>query len=452
MPLIQVSESVTSVFLRIQKVPLMKKSLSYFPTTFVLLFIALIMGCPTQPEQPPKSDQVSNKEDETPTTVPITPESDTAEPEPVQPDDAESVAKLKEAGAVLQTNQQGNVIVANCKPAQMTDELMPLLKGIPHVEKLDLENGQFGNDALAVLEHLPQLKLVNLRQCSQLDADGLANLKKAPQLERLLLLYTRTNDEGLAHVADLENLVVLDLRGTKIGDEGVNKLTNLPKLVDLKIRSTNVSGESMATIGKMKKLRYLALEDAGVGDDHIGELAALKGLVSFNIMRTYVSDEGLTNFGDQKFKDLRFRDTAIGGPGLVHLKGSIASLTFLDLSETLIDNDGIAHIAPFTNLEHLLVWNGTMDDEGLAPLTELKKLKSLDIHGCRRLTSACADQLVQMENLEEINIAETNFDDDGLEKLAEMKNLKSLSLGQTGVTPDGIAAFKAKQPDCKINE
>lgn len=429
----------------------MKIALTLPRIVFSILLLAMLSGCPEQPQPTPTEGETPAASDSEPTEVEVTPETGEAEPATL-PEDAAAITKLKEAGAVLETNDQGVVVVAKCKAAQMTDDLMPLLKGIPNVEKLDLEAGQFGNDALAVLEHLPKVTLINLRQCSKLDADGLAHLKKAPQLQRLLLLYTRTNDDGLAHVAELENLVVLDLRGTKIGDEGVKKLTNLPNLVDLKIRSTNVTGESMATIAKMNKLRYLALEDAGVGDDNIGELSALKNLVNFNIMRTYVSDEGLTSFGDQKFQDVRFRDTAISGAGLDHLKSSIESLTFLDLSETLIDNDGISHIAPFTNLEHLLVWNGTMDDDGLEPLTNLKKLKTLDIHGCRSLTSACADHLVQIENLEDLNIAETSFDDEGLAKLADLKSLKSISIGQTGITSDGIAAFKAKHPDCKVNE
>ncbi len=429
----------------------MKKTSPAFALALFFLCATIIFsGCPSEtPSQPAKNGTEKNSstspEDDEPTDVPIA-EDDIPE------DDPEAVAKLEGAGAVLKKDENGLVVEANCKPAQMTNELMPLLKGIPNVVKLDLENGQFDNDALAVLEHLPALKTINMRQCSKIDEGGLAHLKKVPQLERLLLLYTRTNNAGLAEVANLENLVVLDLRGTKIGDEGVNSLTKLDKLVDLKIRSTSVSGESMATIGKMTKLRYLALEDAGVGDEHIGELAPLKNLVSFNIMRTFVSDEGLAHFGDQKFQDVRLRDTAVGGPGLEALKGSIPTLKYLDLSETLIDNDGLSYIAPFTNLETLSVWNGTMDDDGLEPLTALTKLKSLDIHGCRGLSSDCAEHLMKMKNLEVLNIAESNFDDDGLAKLAELEHLKSISIGQTGVTSEGVNAFKEKHPNCTVNE
>lgn len=420
-----------------------------------LLSLPLLAGCPAKPAPTPAPTPTETGDPEAETSLgqPAgTNEKSEDSGSTALEEDPAAIEKLKEAGAVLTTNAEGVVVSANCKPAQMNDELMPLLKGIPNVEKLDLENGQFSNDAFAVIGDLPKLKTINLRQCSQLDADGFAHLKKAPQLERLLLLYTRSDDDALGHVAELENLVVLDLRGTKIGDEGVNKLTKLTKLVDLKIRSTNVTGESMATIGTMTKLRYLALEDASVGDEHIGELTSLKQLVNFNIMRTFVSDEGLASFADQKFKDLRLRDTAVGGPGLESLKNSVESLTFLDLSETLIDNDGVSYIAPFTNLEHLLIWNGTLDDDGLEPLTALKKLKSIDVHGCRSLSAAAADYLVQMPALEEINIAETNFDDDGLMKLAELENLKVVSIGQTGVTPGGIESFKEKRPDCKVNE
>lgn len=431
-----------------------------FSSQYLLLAMCLLLltslGCPATPPSPKQAPTQKDASDE-PTDASLadepqaTPaENGTATAEPT--DDAAAVEALQAAGVIFKRNDNGQVVEANCKPAQMTNELMELLKGIPHVVVLDLENGQFDNAALEVLGQLPQLKTVNMRQCSKIDAEGLAHLKLAPQLERLLLLYTRTDDDGLGHVAALTNLRVLDLRGTKIGDDGINKLTGLTNLVDLKIRAPNVTGASMATIGTMTRLRYLALEDASVGDDHIGELAPLKALVNFNIMRTFVSDEGLAHFAEQKFQDLRLRDTAVGGAGLDALKGSLESLTFLDLSETLINNDGLAHIAPFTNLQSLLVWNGTMDDDGLAALTGLKKLKFLDIHGCRSLTSGCVEHLLKLEELEELNIAETNLDDDGLEQLAQLGKLKKLHVGQTSVTQQGIAAFREKLPSCTVIE
>ncbi|MEW4489414.1 hypothetical protein AB1L42_15130 [Thalassoglobus sp. JC818] len=417
-------------------------------TLSAVCLLTTLSGCPKNNDSKPAEREP--RPDLEPTEVTLTEEA-TVEETPA--DDPAAVEALEALEVKLTTDSNGNVVAADCKNASITDADLEHFKGLPSLVKLSLENGEITSDGLVVLESLPQITELSLRRCSNVDASGLEHLKKLPNLERLYLLYTRTNNDGLAHVGELNKLKVLDLRGCmEVGDEGLKHLESLNNLVDLKLRSYAVTDAGMDSVGKLTKLRYLAMEDCGVGDDGMQALEVLKDLRVLNVMRTVVGDEGLTHMGDQKLQDLRVRETAVTGPGLESLEGSHESLKYLDISETLIDNDGVSKIAPFTNLETLILWNGSMDDEGIGFLTGLTKLKTLDLQGCQSVTSASADHLLNIKDLESLNLAETSFNDEGLLKLTALSNLKSISVGRSSVTNDGVEKFKAALPNCTVKQ
>ncbi|WP_437202841.1 leucine-rich repeat domain-containing protein [Planctomicrobium sp. SH664] len=368
-------------------------------------------------------------------------------------DDPQAVEALAAAGAVFRKDAAGNVIAIDCQKMAITDAQLPLLKGLPSLQVLSLENGVITDAGLEILKDLPPLVELSLRRCSQIGAAGLAHLKAQPNLQRLLLLYTRTTDDGLAHLAGVKKLKVLDLRGcTEVGDAGLKHLEVLSDLVDLKLRSDGVTNAGMESVGKLQNLRQLSLEDCRVGDPGMAALAGLSKLRVLNAMRTYISDKGLAHLAGSSLEDLRLRESAVRGPGLDALQKSIPTLARLDLSEVLIDNDGLSHLLPFKKLEVLILWNGSMTDEGVAQLAELPEITELDLHGCPELTSATADTFVKLTKLKNLNVAETGFDDDGLEKLAGLKSLKVLSVSQTQVSDKGLQKFRAARPDCEVVE
>jgi hypothetical protein len=410
----------------------------HFALVALLLVSLSLSGCPGQP---------ADRERERPVQVPPA-------PEPVEefpPDNPDALQALEAAGVALTTNEAGVVIAADCKAATVTDEVARHFAGLPSLTTLSLENSEVTNDGLAFLEHLPQLKVLSLRRCSNLDDDGLVHLEHVPNLERLLLLYTRTTNDGLKHLTHLDQLKVLDLRGCmQVGDAGLEHLTGLTNLVDVKLRSYYVTDAGLKDLGQLTNLRYLSLEDCGIGNEGMAYLAPLKDLRVLNVMRTLVGDDGLVHLADCRLQDLRLRETSVSGPGLDHLENSRESLTYLDLSETLISNEGVAHVAPFTNLKTLLLWNGSLDDDGVALLEGLTELEELDLQGCAAVTSGSAESLAKLPNLRVLNLSETAFDDDGLETLAGLEQLKLLKLAQSGVTDAGITRFRERRPDCKL--
>ena len=77
-----------------------------------------------------------------------------------------------------------------------------------------------------------------------------------------------TND-GLAHLAGLENLQWLDLMNTQVGDAG------------------------LAQLARLKNLQWLNLSDTQVGDAGLAHLTGLKNLQRLHLINTQVTDAGV---------------------------------------------------------------------------------------------------------------------------------------------------------------
>ena len=86
-------------------------------------------------------------------------------------------------------------------------------------------------------------------------------------MEQLLLLYNNFSNAGLAHLTGLAKLKVLDLRGcVMITDDGLPDLKKLPNLQRLKLRNSPITDQGLKTIGEIKNLKGLSLEDAAISD------------------------------------------------------------------------------------------------------------------------------------------------------------------------------------------
>ena len=103
---------------------------------------------------------------------------------------------------------------------------------------------------------------------------------------------TDLNDEGLAHVAKISNLVWLNLRGTKITDAGLAKLAGLEGLQKLHLEKTAVTDAGLKHLAKLQKLEYLNLYGTKVTNAGLDHIAALKGLKKVYLWQTAVNEEG----------------------------------------------------------------------------------------------------------------------------------------------------------------
>ncbi len=117
-------------------------------TLFLLTCVVTLLGCPPKPE-------VEQPQQDTPNSTAAdggSPQAAAPPQEEKPAEDPEAVKSLTDLGVTLKEDADGHVIAADCKPAGITDDQAMLLKGLPNLTSLSLENGQITNDGLKVLE------------------------------------------------------------------------------------------------------------------------------------------------------------------------------------------------------------------------------------------------------------------------------------------------------------
>lgn len=90
-----------------------------------------------------------------------------------------------------------------------------------------------------------------------------------------------------------------------------------------------------------------------------------------------------------------------------------------------------------------------LDDSGLEALGQLENLTKLNINRTK-VTDAGLDAIANLERLIMLNLYGTSITDAGLDKIANLKSLESLYLWQTQTTDEGIEKLKASLPNCEI--
>jgi hypothetical protein len=139
------------------------------------------------------------------------------------------------------------------------------------VEKVDAYLTEFGDDDLAIVKDLPDLRSLTLNG-QKITDEGLANLSELSQLQELWLLRTAISDAGLERLKGLSQLQVLWLESDAITDAGLEHLKGLKKLDDLGLGSTQVTDEGLMCLRGLKQLRKLSLGPTNVTDRGIEEL------------------------------------------------------------------------------------------------------------------------------------------------------------------------------------
>ena len=107
-------------------------------------------------------------------------------------------------------------------------------------------------------------------------------------------------DAGLASIAKLKNIAVLNLRDTKIKGAGLVHLKGLAQLRRLHLERTEVGDEGMEHLSGLVNLEYLNLYGTKVTDKSLPHLAGLKSLERLYVWETGVTDEGVARLQEQR--------------------------------------------------------------------------------------------------------------------------------------------------------
>ena len=168
----------------------------------------------------------------------------------------------------------------------------------------------------ATFSNLTGLKELRCEQC-KIDKRG---LDPFVNLESLDMSYSTIGNNAMASLAGMHNLRRLYLRDTSVTDDGIKHIAGLTKLEELDLYGVRISDRGMAHLKDLKELRKLILLGAPITDESISVIAGMTHLQELNLYRSKVTNSGiarLTNLRELSTIDLRYsRATATGVDGL----------------------------------------------------------------------------------------------------------------------------------------
>lgn len=124
--------------------------------------------------------------------------------------------QLKRLGARLVFDDDTRLIGIHLGERRVTDADLVHLKGLEHLQELDLTR-------------------------TKITTAGLEHIQDLTSLKKLFLTETRVDEAGMLHLKKLKALTLLGLSGTKIGDRALDVLCELPSLRQLYCLGTAVS-------------------------------------------------------------------------------------------------------------------------------------------------------------------------------------------------------------------
>ncbi|XP_019962910.1 uncharacterized protein [Paralichthys olivaceus] len=295
--------------------------------------------------------------------------------------------------------------VLNCYPYS-TNELLRQLRAFTALKHLSLVNSPLITDSgLSILSSLVKLQYLNLASCSKL------------------------TDSCLQHIRGLNSLCFLSLDQTKVTDAGmVLYLQSAPScLSQLSLNQTAVTEATLVVLPScVPQLRLLSIKQTKVED--VSALAELSSLQTLNLDGTNVTEASL-----------KYLATL---PALSSL--SLAGIPVADGNHALQIISGL-------KLTHLtLPGRHSVNDSGLAYLSDLSLLLELDLTDYTQVTDQGVNQLSTMSRLKKLSLSNTQVTDAGLPSLRGLQELQELCLDRTAVTSRGVAELIVCLPHLQV--
>jgi hypothetical protein len=144
----------------------------------------------------------------------------------------------------------------------------------------------------ALREGCQQLEVLDIEHLDVPESD-LNVLAGLTQLRQLRLGFPVT-DAGLARLAEVSSLRILNLPRGEFTGTGLAELVRLPHLELLRFRSPRVTDSGLDEIARMPALKFLHLIDVPVTDAGLRALHGLTKLESFYLDGGRCTDEGLS--------------------------------------------------------------------------------------------------------------------------------------------------------------
>ncbi|MBX9666295.1 MAG: hypothetical protein K2X93_01700 [Candidatus Obscuribacterales bacterium] len=205
---------------------------------------------------------------------------------------------------------------------RFSDNVLKEITQLEDTVELRLDFVPFEDNHVAKLAPMKNLATVWFLHTS-ISNKSLRYLASLPSLQHLILKKTEITDGGLVHLRDAKQLSTL-LLPSEITDNGLEELANLDNLIHLDLSNTRVTDQGLEFVSTMANLQTLCVNDTAVGDAGLTALSRLAKLRTLYISGTKVSDKGLTNLEPLKnLEYLEIRDNKVTDIALQRLRSAI---------------------------------------------------------------------------------------------------------------------------------
>jgi hypothetical protein len=152
----------------------------------------------------------------------------------------------------------------------------------------------------------------------------------------------------------------------------------------------------------------------------------------------------------EKVVDVVLSNSLVNDEGLAKLAG-IARLRHLNLDDCReITSAGLLCLAPLKDLRKLSLNRTAVDDAGLAHLPQLAELAELSLTGTAGITDAGAEHLARCRELQVLRLRDTRLGDASLRLLGKLPKLREIWLEGSRVSAAGMAQLEADRPGILI--
>jgi len=397
---------------------------------------------------------------------------------------------------------------------EVTDAGLKELAYFTNLTYLDLSQTKVTDVGLKELAPLKNLTTIELNETQMTDV-SLRVLREIGLLHALLPPSLKGKASRGKPPTKSEDVVSLDLSGTKVTVAGLKELAPLKNLTKLELSEYQVTNASLKVLheirllhalnlnklrsdgnqltdARLKVLREvgllhamstattaagkrpnrtedvinLNLQDTAVTDAGLKELAPLKNLTKLELCSKHLTDTSLKVLREIRLLHALTEATTTDGKRPTKPE----DVTKIDLYVTQVTGYGLKELAPFKSLNTLGLHHTQLTDTGMQVLREIGFLHTIsratNAAGKRPttsddvtkidlqdtpLTDVCLNEIATLNNLKMLYLQNTNVTDAGLKQLARFENLTTLYLTGSKVTASGVAELQKALPKCYIS-
>jgi Leucine-rich repeat (LRR) protein len=347
------------------------------------------------------------------------------------------VERIEAQGGYVVRDTGGSVVEVSLARTWAADIDVERVAQIEGLKRLDLSFTYVTDRGIEQLQRLKQLEELTLDTAEFITDSAMSHLRGNQTLRRLVLRGTDITDVGLPYIAELTGLESLDLSFTMLGDVGLESLPALTELEELKLGGNRITGLNLnflKLLPKLKKLSFHGIQRRNAGacwsplitDLDLDAISLLSGLEELDLGIGISLGMG--------------GEPAAPGGGNCRVAGGIQ-----------ISDLGLAKLSNLKKLRRLDVSGAQLTPAGLKALQSLPQLERLSLWNCPALGDSAAKTLAAIPSLVNLDVSYTSMGDGALRNLAALPRLKYLYLTETKATPEAVEEFQKKKPDCFVS-